>query len=58
MMVETNEKQTEEQLPTLEDIVNELPIADEHKQALTNLFTNLATQVVEGNQKLQRWKPQ
>jgi hypothetical protein len=53
MMVETNEKQTtEEQQPTLEDIMNELPIADEHKQALTNLFTNLATQVVEGNQKL------
>ncbi|MBA7523149.1 hypothetical protein ES705_15272 [subsurface metagenome] len=43
---------TEEKLPTLEDIMGELPIADEHKQALTNLFTNLATQVVEGNQKL------
>ncbi|MBA7607875.1 hypothetical protein ES703_15044 [subsurface metagenome] len=55
-MVETNEKQpeeqTSEQLPTLEDIMGELPISDEHKQALTNLFTNLATQVVEGNQKL------
>jgi multidrug efflux pump subunit AcrA (membrane-fusion protein) len=52
MMVEANEKETEEQLPTLEDIMRELPIADEHKQALTNLFTNLATQVVESNQKL------
>ncbi|MBA7578805.1 hypothetical protein ES708_20670 [subsurface metagenome] len=37
---------------TLEDIIGELPIADEHKQALTNLFTNMATQVVEGNQTL------
>ncbi|MBA7574465.1 hypothetical protein ES708_16271 [subsurface metagenome] len=53
MMPGDDETQTtEEKLPTLEDIMGELPIADEHKQALTNLFTNLATQVVEGNQKL------
>jgi len=52
MMVETNENQTEEQLPTLEDIIGELPITDEHKQALTNLFTNLATQVVQSNEKM------
>jgi len=52
-MAEPNETQTtEEKLPTLEDIIGELPITDEHKQALTNLFTNLATQVVEGNQKV------
>lgn len=51
MMAGDDETQTtEEQLPTLEDIIGELPITDEHKQALTNLFTNLATQVVQGNQ--------
>jgi len=50
-MAETDETQTtEEKLPTLEEIIAELPITDEHKQALTNLFTNLATQVVQGNQ--------
>ncbi|MBA7523078.1 hypothetical protein ES705_15201 [subsurface metagenome] len=43
---------TEEKQPTLEDIMGELPISDEHKQALTNLFTNLATQVVQSNEKM------
>jgi glycerol-3-phosphate O-acyltransferase len=53
MMADNDKTQTtEEKQPTLEDIMGELPISDEHKQALTNLFTNLATQVVQSNEKM------
>ena len=53
MMTDNDKTQTtEEKQPTLEDIMGELPISDEHKQALTNLFTNLATQVVQSNEKM------
>ena len=53
MMAKQTEQQEEEKKEvTLDSILKELPIPEEHKQAINNLLTNLATSVVETKQQL------
>lgn len=52
MAQQPGKQETEEKQPTLEDILEELPIPDEHRKALTNLFTNLASSVFDTRQQL------
>ena len=46
------EKEEEKKELTFDDILKDLPITDEAKQALTNVFTNLASSVVQTTQEL------
>ncbi|GAI95332.1 unnamed protein product, partial [marine sediment metagenome] len=52
-MVSQKEKTEAEQGElTLEKLFADLPIPDESKQALSNLFTNLVTTIAESNQRI------
>lgn len=48
----------EKKQPTLDEILKDLPIPDEHKQGLTNLLTNLASSVVQSTQEITAVKTQ
>jgi len=52
MAKQTEQQEEKKEEVTLESILKELPIPDEHKQAINNLLTNLATSVVETKQQL------
>lgn len=51
-MAKQEEKQEEKKELTFDDIVKDLPISDEAKQALSNVFTNLASSAVQTTQEL------
>ncbi len=56
MTEHNNEKgkaaEAEKKEVSLEGMLKELPIPDEYKQALTNLFTNLVTSIAQTNERL------
>ncbi len=47
-----NPPEAEQKELTLEKLFADLPIPDESKQALSNLFTNLVTTIAESNQRI------
>ncbi|GAJ11529.1 unnamed protein product, partial [marine sediment metagenome] len=47
-----NPPETEQKELTLEKLFADLPIPDESKQALSNLFTNLVSTIAESNQRI------